>query len=119
MEHAIAQEGYIYGEGTGLLIERIKIALRAVPGSFPKDAKLCAQAIHKVLCNFAHNVFDHNPDYEVFMRTEGEEGRRTYMVSYEAGPYEWAIPASFAVMDCTGRLCEPYYSFDLCLYDVE
>lgn len=40
-------------------------------------------------------------------------------VSWEAGPYQWAIGASFIVMDMTGRLCEPHYSFDLCLYEAE
>lgn len=39
--------------------------------------------------------------------------------SWEAGPYQWAHAASFVVMDLTGRLCEPHYSFDLCLYEVE
>lgn len=40
-------------------------------------------------------------------------------VSWEAGPYQWAIVASYIVMDMTGRLCEPHYSFDLCLYEAE
>ena len=40
-------------------------------------------------------------------------------VSWEAGPYQWAIGASFLIMDLTGRLAEPHYSFDLCFYEAE
>jgi len=39
--------------------------------------------------------------------------------SWEAGPYQWAIPISFLIMDLTGRLTEPYWSFDLCFYAAE
>lgn len=49
----------------------------------------------------------------------GDRGANCWGVSWEAGPYTWAIGASFVIMDVTGRLAEPHYSFDLCFYEVE
>lgn len=118
IEFVRKNEGYIYGDGSADLLTKIKTALVAVEGPYPKDPRKCAQAIHAVLKKAALEE-DMTPDIETFMRVEGDEGRRTYTVSWESGPYQWAIQASFIVMDATGRLCEPYFSFDLCLYDVE
>jgi hypothetical protein len=42
-----------------------------------------------------------------------------WVVAWEAGPYEWAIPASSAIGDVASRIVEPYYSFDLCFYPTE
>jgi hypothetical protein len=63
-----------------------------------------------------------NPLYEVHAWHPHHKGRvqgQCYGVSWESGPANWAHTASFLVMDLTGRLCEPYYSFDLCLYEAE
>lgn len=38
-----------------------------------------------------------------------------WVVSWEAGPYQWAIGASFLFP----QVVEPYYSFDLCFYPAE
>lgn len=61
------------------------------------------------------------PLYEVHAWVPHRAGERgnCWGVSWEAGPYEWAISASFLIMDLTGRLVEPHYSFDLCFYEAE
>lgn len=63
------------------------------------------------------------PQIEVFMRKPGEarhfSDATCWVVAWEAGPYEWAIGAAETVSAVTGRLAEPYYSFDLCLYENE
>lgn len=52
--------------------------------------------------------------------TNKEGGRADcWGVSWEAGPYTWAYGISYLIMDLTGRLAEPNYSFDLCLYEAE
>ena len=109
-------EGNIYGEGAADLIQGIKDALDELPKPVAPD--VAAQAIHRVLYN-ASKAIGQNPDIETFYRVTGDEGERTYHVSWESGPYDWSIQASFVVMDCINRLCEPYYGFDLMLYDVE
>lgn len=115
-------EGKIYGEGTADLLKRIDDALRLnfpdASWSNPADPMKVTTVIHTVLAA-ASEATEQNPKCETFIRAEGAEGRRTYTASWESGPYEWAIPASFIVMEATGRLCEPYYSFDLQLYDIE
>ena len=62
-----------------------------------------------------------DPAWEVHSWTPASDAQqgRCWGVSWEAGPYQWAIAASFLIMDLTGRLVEPYYSFDLCFYEVE
>lgn len=119
LEWTRQQEGYIYGTGTADLIEKIKAALLAIPkveGTTPP--KEAAEAIYKVLRE-ASEAEGQKPDIETCMNITGTEGRRMYRPSWESGPHDWAIQASFVVMDATGRLCEPHYGFDLCLYDVE
>lgn len=118
IDYARRAEGSIYGTGTADLLQAIKDALLAIPGPRPVDPRQARDAIYAALRDAAAAA-GMNPDIEVVRREEGAEGRRTYYVAWEAGPYEWAIPASFVVMDATGRLTEPYYSFDLQLYDVE
>jgi hypothetical protein len=62
-----------------------------------------------------------DPVYEVFAWYQHRDphGAKAWGVSWEAGPFQWAHSASWIVMEMTGRLCEPHYSFDLCLYEVE
>ena len=105
LEYARKNEGYIYGEGAALLSERVALAAQGVTG--PK-----AQA-HAVLAVLRASAAETgcNPDVECFAREERGEWR----VSYEAGPYQWAIVASEALGQ-VGVFAEPYYSFDLCFY---
>lgn len=43
---------------------------------------------------------------------------RNWRVVWEAGPHEWAIPASFWVLNRKSQwYTEPYYSFDLCFVE--
>jgi hypothetical protein len=123
-KHRLKGEEAVYGEGTGLLIHNIKeqISKQCAPferGDDPLNAESVTKAIHTALRD-ACPYFGHNPDCETFMRSQdmGQRGQQHH-VSWEAGPYDWAIPASFAVMTASGRLCEPYYGFDLQLYDWE
>lgn len=70
---------------------------------------------------FAAKEEGQDPIYEVYAwhpHRKAQQGP-CWGVSWEAGPYQWAHSASWIVMDMTGRLCEPHYSFDLCLYEVE
>lgn len=89
-----------------------------------KEAKEVAEAIYSVLRDVCSTT-GQNPDIETFMRTpaqslaSGHPHGDCYVISWEAGPYQWVHHAWPVVMDYTGRLCEPYYSFDLCIYENE
>jgi hypothetical protein len=111
-------EGYIYGKGAADLQLAIKKALIELHESTRNDPKVIAETIHTVLKTFS-DAQGQNSSIETFMRESGEEGHKTYTVSWESGPHDWSIQCSFVVMNVTGRLCEPYYGFDLQLYDVE
>jgi hypothetical protein len=64
-----------------------------------------------------------DPETEVFIRAPGEPRHfrddSCWCVMYEAGEFQWAIPASFALCDKLNKIVEPYYSFDLCFYPTE
>lgn len=104
-EYARKNEGYIYGDGTAILAERVA---RAVHGK--TTAKGQAEAALRVLKQTAAS-WGFQPDIECFARKEDKQWR----VSWESGPYQWAIVASDALAQ-VGILAEPYYSFDLCFY---
>lgn len=108
LDYARKAEGYIYGEGAAILAERIAKAAEGL-----KKATEQADAVHDALRTFAAEI-GMNPDIECFLRDEGKSIR----VSFEAGPYEWAIVASDALGQ-VGVFAEPYYSFDLCFYPAE
>lgn len=115
----------VYGTGTADLLQAIKDALLAEPlRGHPEAAR---DTIYHVLRRFSGNI-GQNPDTEVVRTGQGwkgpgsdraAEGSRTYYVAWESGPYDWAIPASFVVMDVTDHLAEPYHGFDLQLYDAD
>lgn len=116
IEFVRQNEGRIYGDGSAALIQAIKDKLLAIPGPRPLDPRATRDVIHEVLVEHSRAA-GQNPDIEVFKR-EDHLGADFY-VGWESGPYQWAIQASFVVMDASGRLAEPYYSFDLCLYNAE
>jgi hypothetical protein len=105
LDYARKGEGVYYGDGAAMLAERVARA-----ASKRKSAKGQAEAAYAALRDFAAAI-GCNPDRECFMRAENGGWR----VSFEAGPYAWAIVASEALCQC-GIFAEPYYSFDLCFY---
>lgn len=106
VDFARRNEGIYYGDGTAMLAEMVA---KAVAGK--KSAKGQAAAAYAAICKFA-DAAGYNSQIECFMRKDSGNGWR---VSFEAGPYQWAIPASDALAQ-VGILAEPYYSFDLCFY---
>ncbi len=84
----------------------------------PKMYKTCAAAakgLYKALCKRAA-AEGQKPEMEVAIWTPEEnfkrDGTKAWRVSWEAGPYEWAIGASVEITGPWGYT-EPYYSFDL------
>ena len=80
-----------------------------------------AKALYKALCKLA-KAMGQDPDIEVSLYTPEQSFARGYttgwQVQWEAGPYQWAIGASFQVANHkAGWYTEPYYSFDLCFTD--
>ena len=105
LEYAFKNEGYYYGEGSTMLAERV--ALAAVKRKSPKGR---AKAAYDAVCKFAADI-GCKPEIECFMRPE----RGGWRVSFEGGPYSWAIVASEALCQL-GIFAEPHYNFDLCFY---
>lgn len=106
VEYARRNEGIYYGDGTADLAKAVALAVKG-----KKTAKGQAEAAFAAICAFAEATGS-NPDRECFIRNEGPNEWR---VSFESGPYSWAIPASDAIGQI-GILAEPYYNFDLCFY---
>jgi len=71
-----------------------------------------AKGLHKALCKWCGETGYGKP----FIRTPQENSdagyEKCWHVSWEDGPYEWAIGASFQIEGPWG-FAEPYYSFDL------
>jgi hypothetical protein len=105
LDYARKGEGVYYGDGAALIAERVALA-----ASKRKSPKGRAKAAYDAMCQFAADT-GCKPERECFMRAEHGGWR----ISYEAGPYQWAIVAS-AALGQLGILAEPYYSFDLCFY---
>lgn len=80
----------------------------------------CANRLYECLRKLA-KLSGMEPLYEVHAWHPHKAGDRgeSWGASWEAGPYQWAHAASFQIIDLTGRLCEPHYSFDLCFYEAE
>jgi hypothetical protein len=74
-----------------------------------------ARGLHKALSEYAKSAG--YGDNSVLLWNEDESNQRGYgkcwMVSWEEGPFEWAINMSFDVTGPWGFV-EPYHSFDLC-----
>jgi hypothetical protein len=77
-----------------------------------------AKAFHKALIPVVA-AYGQDPDIECGIYGPKEAAGREYgpvwVVWWEAGPYEWAIPASMEFMRNAkaGWFTEPHYSFDL------
>ena len=105
LDYARKNEGYYYGDGAALIAEWVALA-----ASKRKGCKGRAKAAYDAMCQFAAAI-GCDPERECYIRQEREGWR----ISFEAGPYQWAIVASEALCQC-GIFAEPHYSFDLCFY---
>jgi len=87
-----------------------------------KTARTMANACYAALVKNC-KLYGQDPAWEVAIKRPGEERHfddtKCWCVVWEAGPFEWAVPASMALTYATGKLVEPYYSFDLCFYPSE
>lgn len=85
-------------------------------------AETMAKATYKAIYDLSKE-WGQNPDREVFIKAPGEkrhfDNTDCWVVAWESGPYDWAINASMVIGDVTGKLVEPFYSFDLCFYPSE
>lgn len=105
-----------------MAIESVITAIRAKCDAIPRperNAENMAKATHAALREVCAE-WGMNPDVETVIRAPGEEaydgaGNR-WLVAWESGPYQWAIPASMAL---GYGLTEPYFSFDLNFYPAE
>lgn len=85
------------------------------------DARTIAERLHLIVRDRAH-FCGQRPDVECALWTPAEVRQRQaphgrcYVVNWEAGPHDWGVSASLALMRSLGRLVETYYGFDLCIY---
>lgn len=86
-----------------VFLRRVKQAINK--GQTPEEV---AKGVHEVCVWFCRET-GMNPDSEAFVRQERPD---MWKVSFEAGPYQWAIAASMAHHN-SKVLTEPYWSFDL------
>lgn len=112
------REGDYYGDGTASLCRRVAEALN--PDMNAEEAANATYDVLKAVC--AEQGMD--PDIEVGIRSPDQNtgfphGNNCHVVSWESGPFEWAIAASMCTPETFGKLVEPYYSFDLCFYPDE
>jgi len=75
--------------------------------SKPETLEDAAKSFYNALCAYADREGYTNMDMLLYRDTSG-----TWVVSWESGPYEWAIHASASVHGPWGYT-EPNYSFDL------
>lgn len=108
-----------YSESVG---DRIAEAMKKIKGKV--TAEKMAKTAYAVLREMSAEQ-GQNPDIETFIKTPkeshdfmGGQGG-IWIVCWESGPYEWAISASMKIGEATGKLCEPYWSFDLAFYPSE
>lgn len=102
-----------------LITDRVCAAINALP---EKNAKSMAEAAFKTLGDMAVEMGMRRD--EVLLRQPNDprcyfDNGDSYVVAFEAGPYEWAIGTSMAIGSRCDKLVEPYYSFDLCFYPGE
>lgn len=98
----------------------IRIELAKLDGKF--TAETMAKAVHRAVVQCAE-FEGQRAAVETTIRKPGETRHfadtTCWVVAWEAGPYEWAISASMLIGEITGKVVEPFYSFDLCFYPSE
>jgi len=85
-----------------------------------KTKAAAAKALYAALVKL--NKESGGPAGEVFIKNpeqrEAQGYGRVWHVSWESGPYQWAIGTAFEVCNYeAGWYTEPYYGFDLSFYD--
>lgn len=99
---------------------QVQQAVSAAINNTP-TAEAAARAVYAALCILSAKS-GQNPNIEVWIESPAQsvaKGRphgACWIVSWESGPYQWAIGASLGGHN---RLTEPYYSFDLTFYPGE
>lgn len=103
------------------LTKRLISAANSLTGP-DRTAERVARALYAVLREYAE-ADGQNPDIEVSIWSPAEIAQRNaphgyaWVVNWEAGPYEWAVPVSMGIDLVNGDPVEPYWSFDLCIYE--
>lgn len=103
--------------------ETLYTSIRAELGKCSKfTAETMAKAVNAAVRKEAKR-HGQNAEIETFIRKPGEPRHYSdttcWSVAWEAGPYDWAIAACDIIGTVTGKLCEPYYGFDICFYPSE
>lgn len=86
-----------------------------------KTAAGMAKALHKAISELCVE-WGAKPEIETFIRSPQESrlkgGPNAWHVSWEGGPYQWAVLLSMSEQMFANRkvLAEPQYSFDLCFF---
>lgn len=66
-------------------------------------------------------AYGQNPERELFIfdpdTAAGREYGRTWVVTWEAGPFEWGTVASAWMDNAPKWYTEPHFSFDLCFQE--
>ena len=80
-----------------------------------KTAQGAAKGLHKALVKLAKSLGQRSSEVAIQTPDQSERscGTKAWRVIWEAGPYHWAVEASFEISGPWGYT-EPYYSFDLC-----
>lgn len=103
-----------YGRGAARILELMDKHFESGKLRDKIDAAECAKRAYAALIEYhgseTTEIFLNSPEDKDWRNPKG------YVVSYESGPYDWAIQTSMCMIDLTGRLCEPYHGFDLCFY---
>ncbi len=93
---------------------------RHLTGCEGTDIESKARAIYAAVCERC-KAEGMEPEIEVFIKSPEEYKAHGYdkcwCVSWESGPYQWAIGASMDVAHGDDWYTEPYYSFDLNFVD--
>jgi hypothetical protein len=104
---------------TRILIDRIMRAARALPADGRRSPEQLARCVDKVCRDFARET-GMDPDIECAFHEPHQQGHipaaNGWTVVFEAGPHDWAVDVSMALISCTGVTVEPYYGFDLTFY---
>lgn len=99
--------------------ERTEIPLDFDPNAYD-TCEAAATALHAALERICRDQYSQNPEIELFLHSPEQSqehiGVKRWHVSWEAGPWEWAIRLSFA-MQSEKWWVEPYWSFSLTFED--